>query len=54
MNTNELKQLNQLEALTPVHEAQILSYLKFSGRRVGLLINFNVRLLKDGIRRYVC
>jgi len=41
------------QALHPLHEAQVLSYLKMSGRRVGLLINFNVTLLKNGIRRVV-
>lgn len=38
-------------ALQPIHDAQLQSYLKLSGRSVGLLINFNVRLLKDGLRR---
>ncbi|MBM3152015.1 MAG: GxxExxY protein [Chloroflexi bacterium] len=42
-----------VDALTPVHEAQLLSYLKLSGCKVGLLINFNVKLLKNGIRRIV-
>jgi GxxExxY protein len=42
----ELKAVNKI---TPVHEAQLLSYLKLSGKRLGLLINFNVMLLKDGI-----
>ncbi len=37
--------------LQPIHDAQLLSYLKLSGRSVGLLINFNVRLLKEGLRR---
>ncbi|MCP4964394.1 MAG: GxxExxY protein [bacterium] len=37
----------------PIHEAQLLSYLKLSDRRVGLLINFNVKVLKNGIRRLV-
>ena len=37
----------------PIHKAQLLSYLKLSGCKVGLLINFNVRLLKDGIHRIV-
>ena len=41
------------QALHPLHEAQVLSYLKMSGRRVGLLINFNVTRLKNGIRRVV-
>jgi len=35
----------------PIHQAQLLSYLKLSGCKVGLLINFNVKVLKDGIRR---
>jgi len=42
-----------VEALAPIHEAQILSYLKLSGCRVGLLINFNVKVLKNGIRRFI-
>jgi GxxExxY protein len=42
-----------VEQIMPVHEAQVLSYLKLSGRRIGLLLNFNVKLLKDGIRRLV-
>ncbi len=37
----------------PVHEAQLLSYLKLSGGHVGLLINFNVKQLKTGLRRLV-
>ncbi len=45
-------ELKVVEALNQVHEAQVLSYLKFSGCRVGLLINFSVKLLKDGIRRF--
>ena len=45
-------ELKVVEALTDAHEAQLLSYLKFSGCPIGLLINFYVRLLKDGIKRY--
>jgi len=45
-------ELKVVEQLTDVHEAQLLSYLKFSGCPIGLLINFNVMLLKDGIRRF--
>ena len=41
------------ERLLPVHQAQLLTYLKLSGRQLGLLINFNVPLIKDGIRRMV-
>ena len=40
-------------AIAPIHEAQLLSYLKLSDKHVGLLINFNVLRLKDGIKRYV-
>ena len=46
-------ELKTVECFTDVHEAQILTYLKLSGCRVGLLINFNVKMLKDGIKRYV-
>lgn len=46
-------ELKGVDALTPVHEAQVLSYLKFSGCKVGLLLNFNVKVLKDGLRRFV-
>jgi GxxExxY protein len=46
-------ELKAVEALAPVHDAQLLTYLKLGGYRKGLLINFNVRLLKDGIRRLV-
>jgi GxxExxY protein len=46
-------ELKTVERLMPVHEAQVLTYLKLSGIRVGLLINFNTAVLKDGIRRLV-
>jgi len=46
-------ELKVVDQFTDVHEAQVLSYLKFSGCKVGLLINFNVKLLKDGIRRFI-
>jgi GxxExxY protein len=46
-------ELKAVDQLTPVHEAQLLTYLKLSKRSVGLLINFNVRLLKEGIKRLV-
>ena len=45
-------ELKTADTFNPVHEAQILTYLKFAGKEVGLLINFNVTLLKNGIRRY--
>lgn len=47
-------EIKAVEAILPIHEAQLLSYLKLSGKRVGLLINFNVLHLRDGIRRRVC
>ena len=46
-------ELKSIEKLEPIHEAQLLSYLKLSKCPVGLLINFNVKVLKDGIRRFV-
>ena len=46
-------ELKAVAELQPIHEAQLLSYLELSGRRIGLLINFNVKLLKSGIRRIV-
>jgi GxxExxY protein len=46
-------ELKSIESLAPIHEAIILPYLRLSGRRLGLLINFNVDVLKDGIKRYI-
>jgi GxxExxY protein len=46
-------ELKAVETLLPIHQAQLLSYLKLSGKRVGLLINFNVLHLKNGIKRMV-
>lgn len=46
-------EVKSVEDLLAIHEAQLLSYLKLSGFHVGLLINFNVRLLKNGIKRRV-
>lgn len=46
-------ELKTVETLTDVHTAQILTYLKFSHKHIGLLINFNVKSLKNGIRRFV-
>jgi GxxExxY protein len=45
-------ELKTADAFNPVHEAQILTYMKFAQKRIGLLINFNVLLLKSGIKRY--
>jgi GxxExxY protein len=46
-------EVKSVEALAPIHEAQTLSYLRLSGCKLALLINFNVVLLKDGIRRFI-
>jgi GxxExxY protein len=46
-------ELKSLDSLEPVHEAQILTYLKLTGRKIGLLINFNVPVLRDGIKRLI-
>lgn len=46
-------ELKTVERLMPIHEAQILTYLKLSGLHTGLLLNFNSAVLKDGLRRIV-
>jgi GxxExxY protein len=46
-------ELKSVRRLAPIHTAQMLTYLKLTGYPIGLLMNFNVRLLKDGIRRLV-
>jgi len=46
-------ELKSVEMLAPIHEAQLLTYLKLSGLTVGLLINFNVPVLRRGIKRIV-
>ncbi|OPX27128.1 MAG: GxxExxY protein [Candidatus Cloacimonas sp. 4484_143] len=46
-------ELKSVEKLMPIHEAQLITYLKLSGYRVGLLINFNEKLLKNGIKRRI-
>ena len=46
-------ELKVVKELSPIHEAQLMTYMKLTGCKVGLLINFNVLKLKDGIRRIV-
>jgi GxxExxY protein len=46
-------EIKSVECILPVHEAQLLTYLRLTGRRVGLLMNFNVTRLKVGLRRFV-
>ena len=46
-------EVKSVEALAPIHESQLLTYLRLGGWRIGLLVNFNVEVLKQGIRRKV-
>ncbi len=46
-------EIKSVERFDPVFEAQVLTYLRVAGKKIGLLINFNSRLLKDGIKRYI-
>jgi GxxExxY protein len=48
-----LVELKAVERLLPIHEAQLLTYLKLTGLRVGLLMNFNTHFLRHGLRRLV-
>ncbi len=46
-------ELKSLDKIHPMHEAQLLTYMKLSKIRIGLLINFNEKIMKDGIKRFV-
>ena len=46
-------EVKSVDAISPIHHAQVITYLKLSGKSIGLLINFNVVHLKDGIKRFV-
>jgi GxxExxY protein len=48
-----LLELKAIETLLPIHEVQLVTYLKLSGKKLGLLINFHVELLKNGVRRKI-
>jgi GxxExxY protein len=48
-----IPELKSIESLSPVHEVQILTYMKFAQKEVGFLINFNVTILKNGLKKYV-
>jgi GxxExxY protein len=52
VNETVILELKSIDELSPIHEAQILSYLKLSGHPIGLLINFNVRQLTQGVKRF--
>ncbi len=53
VNDSVICELKAIEAVNPVWEAQLLSHLKLTGKRLGFLINFNVPLIKNGIKRMV-
>jgi GxxExxY protein len=53
VNDKVIVEVKSIEALHPVHKKQVLTYLRFGDKRLGLLINFNVALIKDGIVRLV-
>ncbi len=52
VNSRVIVELKSVQEIIPVYEVQLLTYLKLSGTKIGLLINFNVVRLKDGIRRF--
>ena len=53
VDDNVILELKSVEHILPLHEAQLLTYLRLSRCRIGLLLNFNTLSLKDGIRRRV-
>ena len=53
INDKVVLEIKSSDKLSPIEDAQILSYLRLSGCRIGLLINFNVKLLKNGLRRFI-
>ncbi len=53
VNGSVVLELKSVEKLNPVHEAQLLTYMKLSGKRVGLLLNFHTPYLRDSIKRFV-
>ena len=53
INSSVVVELKAVEKIHPVHEAQLITYLKLTGHRLGILINFNTKLIKDGIKRVI-
>ena len=53
VNNMVVVELKTVDELAPIHDAQVLTYLKLTGLKVGLLINFNTAILKDGIKRLI-
>lgn len=52
INDHLIVESKAIEKILPIHEAQLLTYLKLSKIKIGLLVNFNTKQIKDGIRRY--
>ncbi len=53
VNGEVVVELKTVDAILPIHEAQTLTYMRLSGKQVGLILNFNVTVLKNGIKRLV-
>ena len=53
VNNMVVVELKTVDELAPIHDAQVLTYLKLTGLKIGLLINFNVSVLRDGLKRLV-
>jgi GxxExxY protein len=53
VENNIIVELKSVDMVLPIHEAQLLTYMKLAGIKIGLLMNFNVKRLKDGIKRFV-
>ena len=53
VNNSIILEIKAVEQLLPIHEAQLLTYMKLTQIRLGMLINFNVKLLRDGIKRMI-
>jgi GxxExxY protein len=53
VENNIIVELKSVDTVLPIHEAQLLTYMKLAGIKIGLLINFNVKRLKNGIKRFV-
>ena len=53
VNNKIIIELKSIDRILPIHEAQLLTYMKLAGVKIGLLMNFNVQFMKDGIKRMV-
>jgi GxxExxY protein len=53
VDDNVVVEIKSVERFDPIFESQVLTYLRVTGKKIGLLMNFNSRLLRDGIKRYV-